>query len=146
VKWGLASIMLAGMLAAPATAAAKQPLVPTFISQLVQRKAGGLAYAPTRAPFRYRYESFTWKSPVLTIRLVDPRYANAARHRVTFTARRFGGDCTAGKLKTLQLDGNRVYWDGKVAWRCVRGVKLSAAGPNLPDIALGQVVASVKRL
>ena len=142
--------MLAAVLAAPAVAAAgvtaSQPLVPTFIQQLVKRKAGPLAYAPTRAPFRYRYESFTWKSPVLTIRFVDPRYENAARHRVTFTARRSGGDCAAGKVKTLQLDGNRVYWNGTLAWRCVRGVKLSASGPNLPDVALGQVVASVKRL
>jgi hypothetical protein len=132
--------------AAPAAAAASQPLVPTFVQQLLKRKAGPLAYAPTRAPFRYRYESFTWKSPVLTIRLVDPRYDNAAAHRVTFTVRRFSGDCAAGKLKTLQLDGNRVYWDGTIAWRCVRSVKLSASGPNLPDVTLGQVVASVKRL
>ncbi len=83
---------------------------------------------------------------MLTIRLVDPRYASAARHRITFTAKRFTGDCTAGKLKTMQLDGNKVYWDGTNAWRCVRGVKLSASGPNLPDVALGQVVASVKKL
>lgn len=143
---GLAPIVLVAVLAAPASVAATQPLMPTFVQQLVKRKTGPLAYAPTRAPFRYRYESFTWESTVLTIRLLDRRYENASRHRVTFTARRFSGDCAAGKLKTFQLDGNRVYWDGTVAWRCVRGVKLSASGPNLPGVALGQVVASVKRL
>jgi hypothetical protein len=51
----------------------------------------------------------------------------------------------------MQLDGNKVYWDGAVAWRCVRGrdgrnVKLAATGPKLPDTALGIVVASAKRL
>jgi hypothetical protein len=49
------------------------------------------------------------------------------------------------------MGGNKVYWDGAVAWRCVRSpaggnVKLSAAGPNLPDVGLGRVAASAKHL
>jgi hypothetical protein len=134
--------------------AAPVPVVPPFIQQLVQRKAGELAYVPTRKPFGYRYRSYTWRDGRLTIRLVDPRYPNAARHTVLFGAQRFTGrasSCSAGKTKTLQLDGNRVYWNGTVAWRCVRTpsgrlVKLTASGPNLPDVALGIVVASGKRV
>jgi hypothetical protein len=134
--------------------AAPAPVVPPFIQHLVQRRAGELGYVPTRAPFRYRYRSYTWLDGRLTIRLVDRRYTNAARHTVLFDAERFGGStasCANGKQKTLQLDGNRVYWDGTVAWRCVRTpggrlVKLSATGPNLPDVALGIVVASGKRI
>jgi hypothetical protein len=72
----------------------------------------------------------------------------------SLTARRFGGtlaSCGDGREKTLQMGGNKVYWDGEVAWRCVRGadgraVKLAASGPNLPDVALGRVVASGKRV
>ena len=71
-----------------------------------------------------------------------------------FTAEPFAGtlaSCADGKQKTLQLDGNKVYWDNAVAWRCVRGtdgklVKLTASGPKLPDVALGIVVASGKRI
>jgi hypothetical protein len=133
--------------------AAPAPVVPPFIQQLVRRRAGELAYIPTRVPFGYRYRSYTWRDARLTIRLVDPRYPNPARHTVLFGARRFAGtaaSCADGKTKTLQLDGNRVYWDGTVAWRCVRApggrlVQLTASGPTLPDVALGIVVASGKR-
>jgi hypothetical protein len=73
---------------------------------------------------------------------------------VLFGAEPFRGSlasCPDGKTKTLQLDGNKVYWDGTVAWRCVRTpagrlVKMTATGPNLPDVALGIVVASGKRV
>ena len=59
--------------------------------------------------------------------------------------------CANGKQKTIQYDGNKVYWAGGLAWRCVRGaggrnVKLLAAGPTLPDVALAQIVSSGKRL
>jgi hypothetical protein len=120
----------------------------------VRQRAGDLAYVPTRKPFGYRYRSYTWRDGRLTIRLVDPRYPNAARHTVLFGAQRFEGalaSCPDGKTKTMQLDGNKVYWDGTVAWRCVRTsagrlVKLTATGPNLPDVALGIVAASGKRV
>jgi hypothetical protein len=49
------------------------------------------------------------------------------------------------------MGGNKVFWDGTVAWRCVAGpggrlVKIAASGPNLPDVALGRVSASGKRV
>ena len=134
--------------------AARAPVVPPFVQHLVRQRAGDLAYVPTRAPFGYRYRAYSWRDGRLTIRLVDPRYPNAARHTVLFGAQRFGGSlasCADGKTKTMQLDGNKVYWDGTVAWRCVRTragrlAKLTAGGPNLPDVALGIVVASGKRV
>jgi hypothetical protein len=134
--------------------AAPVPVVPPFIQHLVQRRAGELAYVPTRAPFRYRYRSYTWRDGRLTIRLVDVRDPNSTRHTVLFGTQRVGGtlaSCASGKRKTLQLDGSKVYWNGIVAWRCVRApsghlVKLTAAGPNLPDVALGIVAASGKRV
>jgi hypothetical protein len=134
-------------LAAPAAAAAPQ-LVPPFIQKVVQKRAGAMAYVPTRAPFRYTYSSYTWKpmTRTLTIRLVDRRYANRAAHTIAFTAQPFRGDCSAGNQKSFQLDGNKTYSDTGVAWRCVNGVKLLAAGPNLPEVALGVVVASGKRV
>ena len=143
-------------LAATATAASA-PLVPQFTQGLVKKRAGSLAYVPTRSPSGYRYLSYTWSptTKTLNVRLHDKHYRPGnARHTATFTARWFGGSlasCANGKQKTIQYDGNKVYWAGGVAWRCVRGaggrnVKLLAAGPTLPDVALAQIVSSGKRL
>ncbi len=143
--------------AAPVASAGPSPLVPPFIAGLIKARAGALAYAPTRSPFGYRYLSYTWtaKTKILNVRLHDKHYRPGnARHTATFTAEWFGGtlaSCAAGKQKTIQYDGNKVYWDAGVAWRCVRGaggrnVKLLAASPALPDVALAQIVSSGKRL
>jgi hypothetical protein len=132
------------------------PLVPAPVQRLVRAKAGALAYVPTRAPAGYRYLSYGWDAGErqLTIRLHDRHYAAANANRtVEFTAQRFAAPLTAcgnGKVETIQYDGNKVYWDGTAAWRCLRSatgnVRLAAAGPNLPDVALAQIVASGKRL
>jgi hypothetical protein len=155
VKRLLVLAILAAIAAAPSASAAA-PVTPPFIQQLVKKKAGALAYTPTRVPFRYRYAGYRWDAAkrILTLRYADRRFPLDGRHTVTFTAARFRGTvagCGDARLKTLQLDGNKVYWDGRVAWRCVRGtggrlVKLAASGPNLPDVALGRVVASAKRI
>jgi len=146
----LATLVVAGVAAAAlaAGAAAANPLVPQFIQGVAAKKAGPAAYVPTRAPFRYTYSSYTWDAArrTLTIRLVDKRYANRAAHTIAFTARPFRGDCAAGNEKGFQVDGNRTYSSGGLAWRCLNGVKLSAAGQNLPEVALAQVVASGKRV
>jgi hypothetical protein len=149
----LAALAVAALLPASLSAAKPNPVVPPFIQKLVRAKAGDLAYVPTRVPFRYRYVGYGWKGRVLTIKIADRRFPLDGRHSLAFTARRFGGtlaSCGDGREKTLQMDGNKVYWDGEVAWRCVRGsegraVRLTASGPNLPDVALGRVVASGKR-
>jgi hypothetical protein len=133
-----------------------RPLVPPFVQTLVKHRAGDLAYVPTRAPSGYSYLSYTWnpRTRSVTIRVANRHFPSLARHTVAFTARRFPAPlsaCANGKLKTIQYDGNRVYWDGTLAWRCVRTptgdvVRLAATGPNLPDVALAQVVASGKRI
>jgi hypothetical protein len=150
----LAALVAAACLSASASAAKPKPVVPTFIQQLVQAKAGALAYVPTRVPIGYRYAAYRWSGRVLTITLADRRFPVDGRHSIRFTAQRYRGSfasCGDGREKTLQMAGNKVYWDGEVAWRCIRGtngrlVRVAASGPNLPDVALGRVVASGKRV
>ena len=68
------------------------------------------------------------------------------------------GACDAGKQKSFQLAGNKVWWaqDGGAqrAWRCVFGqdgkpLRLTASSTTPPaklaDVGLGTVVASGKR-
>jgi hypothetical protein len=150
------ALMLAAVSAVSAAAASPKPIVPVFIQTLVREKAGSLAYVPTRTPFGHRYVRYRWDTPrrLLTITLADRRFPVDGRHSVAFTARRFTGtlaSCGDGREKTLQMGGNKVYWDGTLAWRCVRGadgrlVRIAASGPNLPDVALGRVVASGRRV
>lgn len=150
----LAVLAVAALVPASLSAAKASPVVPPFIQNLVRAKAGGLAYVPTRVPFRYRYVGYGWRGQVLTIKVADRRFPLDGRHSLAFTARRFNGtlaSCGNGREKTLQMGGNKVFWDGEVAWRCVRDragrrVRIAAAGPNLPDVALGRVVASGKRV
>jgi hypothetical protein len=139
-----------------AAQAATPPVVPAFVQGLLTARAGELAYVPTRLPFRYRYRSYRYDpaAEVVTLRFADSRFAVTVGHSLVFTVERFPGafsTCGDGRQKTLQMGGNKVYWDGSVAWRCQRSqrggiVKLLAAGPNLPDVALGRVVASGKRV
>jgi hypothetical protein len=149
-------VVIAGLLllATPAARASSTAVVPPFIQQLARAKAGALAYVPTRVPLHYRYVGYGWNRGTLRIKLADRRFPLDGRHSLAFTAQRFGGTlarCGDGRQRTLQMGGNRVYWDGAQAWRCVRGsdgrlVRLAASGPNLPDVALGRVVASGKRV
>jgi hypothetical protein len=133
-------------------------LVPPYIQHLLELKAGALAYAPTRGPFGYRYQSYTWNAATkqLTVRLHDRHYKPSNPNRgVTVTVRWSAGTlagCGHGNEKSYQVDGNRVFSSGgDVAWRCVRGadgrsVKIVAAGKNLPPSTLAIVASSVKRL
>ena len=152
----LVALGVAALVPASLSAAKPAPVVPPFIQKLVRAKAGPLASVPTRVPFRYRYVRYRWNGAgrMLTITLADRRFPVDGRHSITFTVRRFGGSlatCGNGREKTLQMGGNKVYWDGSVAWRCVRArdgrlVRVAAEGPNLPDVALGRLVASAKRV
>jgi hypothetical protein len=152
----LATLGTAACLPASAFAAKPEPVVPSFIQTVVRTTAGPLASVPTRVPFGYRYVRYRWDGArrVLTIVVADRRFPVDGRHSLAFTAQRLGGSlssCGDGREKTLQMGGNKVYWDGATAWRCVRGsggrlVKLAAAGPNLPDVALGRLVASARRV
>jgi hypothetical protein len=136
------------VLSAASVSAGEAPAVPPFIQNQLAKRAGATAFVPTRLPFHYRYRSFSVApgTAKVTLRFADNRFAPSPTRTVTFTASRFtGARCAAGKRKTLQLAGNKVYWDGTRAWRCQGGVILAAVGANLPDSALGRVVASALR-
>jgi hypothetical protein len=134
------------------------PLVPPFIQHVIEQKAGPLAYVPTRAPFGYRYLSYSWDAAAkrLTVRLHDKHYAASNTNRtIAVTAEWSGGtlaSCGDGNEKSYQVDGNKVFSaGGDLAWRCVRGaggrvVKILATGRNLPAAALAIVASSVRRL
>jgi hypothetical protein len=149
----LAGFTVAAFLPVSASGSAAQPVVPAFIQKLVRARSGVLAVVPTRVPFAYRYAAFRWNGRVLTVTFADRRFPVDGRRSLTFTSQRFGGtlvSCGNGREKTLQMAGNKVFWDGELAWRCVRGtngrlVRVAASGPDLPDVALGLVVASAKR-
>ena len=159
MRW-IALLAAAGALAAavagPGRTASTPPLVPPFVQGLVLVRAGTLAYVPTSAPFAYRYLRFGWDAgrQTLAVRLADHRFRPDGRHSIVFEVAPFAGPasaCADGKVKTMQLRGNKVFWDGSTAWRCVRTpagrlVREAATGPGLPDSALGRVVASAKRL
>jgi hypothetical protein len=133
-------------------------LVPPYIQHLLELRAGALAYAPTRGPFGYRYQSYTWNPAAkqLTVRLHDRHYKPSNRNRGLAVTVRWSGlpfaRCRDRNEKSYQVDGNLVFSSGgDVAWRCVRGsdgrsVKIVAAGKNLPAAALAIVASSVKRV
>jgi hypothetical protein len=155
VRARLLPVLAALALAAPAAAAT--PVVPVSVQSQIHARAGVAAYVPTRVPFRYRYRAFSFdrSTGILTIRFADIRYLGTKHpRRLYFSVQRYTGSlaqCGSGRQKTLQLDGNKVYADASVAWRCQRTprgpiVKITVSGVSLPDVALGRVVASAKRL
>jgi hypothetical protein len=134
------------------------PVVPPFIQNVIEHRAGPLAYVPTRAPFGYRYLSYSWdaKGKRLNVRLHDKHYRPSNTNRtVTVTAQWFKGPlatCGNGNERSYQVGGNKVWSSGDtLAWRCVRGangrlVKILASGRNLPASTLAIVASSVKRV
>jgi hypothetical protein len=150
-------VALVGALLVPATAfAARGAQVPAFTQRLIQRNFGDSAYLPTRLPLGYAYER--WQrvngSLVLTFK------QRGGNDRFTFQVEKLskGTACDLGGAfhKTLQMDGNKVYYRGEagewIAWRCVTSPRTNARylmsvhsrGP-LPDVALARVAASGKR-
>jgi hypothetical protein len=151
----LPPVLAALALAAPAAAAA--PAVPVSAQSQIRARAGLAAYVPTRLPFRYRFRAFAFdrSTGILAIRFADVRYLGTPHpRRLYFSVQRSTGtllQCGEGRQKTLQLDGNKVYSDSGVTWRCQRTprgplVKITVSGVSLPDVALGRVAASAKRL
>ena len=153
----LACLALAcsAVLATPA-AAALGPQVPTFTLKRIQAKAGDAAYLPTRLPLGYRYERWQLPSSGLVVTFKHARSADRFSFQVEKLLR--GTHCDLGGAfhKTLQMDGNKVYYGGErgewIAWRCVTSprsgtryvLSVHSSGP-LPDVALARVAASGKR-
>jgi hypothetical protein len=144
----VAAVLLAGILAAAASAAA--PVVPVNSQHALKKKLPALAYVPTRVGFGFRYYKWaTTTRPALRIWFRD----KAARE-ITFVATFQKGACATGKEKSFQLDGNKVYWshtrNEQQAWRCLvrngRTVRLTVATPIPPttfaDVGIGRIAAS----
>jgi hypothetical protein len=145
----LATLAVAGVTAAVASAAS--PVVPRHSQLALRAKLPSLAYVPARVPSGFHYYRWaTTTRPALRIWFRDK-----AQHEITFVAVRLVGTCAAGREKTFQLDGNKVYWshtaNEQQAWRCVvgpdkRAVRLVAATSLPPttfsDSGLGRVAAS----
>ena len=148
-------MLCAALLAGPAVAAPGAQ-VPVFTLKRIQAKAGDASYLPTRVPFGYRYERWQLTDGDLIVTFKHRRSGD----RFTFHVKRFpqGMECDlqGSFLRTLQLDGNRVYYRGEqgewIAWRCVTSprtqkrylLEAHSRGP-LPDVALARVAVSGKR-
>lgn len=148
--------MLAALALSASAIGATAPPVPASAQARILATAGAEAYVPTRlvsgTPYRFRIWSVARATKTLTVRFADLRFATGT-HPLYFTVAPFTrplARCADGKQKTIQYDGNRVYWNGQDAWRCIAGprgvVKVTASGPRLPDVALARVVASAKRI
>jgi hypothetical protein len=153
----LACLALAcsAVLATPGTAA-PGPQVPAFTLKRIQARAGDAAYLPTRLPFGYRYERWQPPSSGLVVTFKHARSADRFTFQVERLPRATQCDLGGAFHKTLQMDGNKVYYRGErgewIAWRCVTSprsgtryvLSVHSRGP-LPDVALARVAASGKR-
>jgi hypothetical protein len=119
-------------------------LVPVAVQHQIAQKAPLVAYAPARLGVGWHYERWTHHGALRIF------FSNKAGQKIVFVASPFKGNCRAGMTKSFQLAGNKVYWSQTAteqqAWRCVNGMKLSAATslpPNrFADVGLGRMAAS----
>ncbi len=130
-------------------------LVPAFAQHAIAQRVPLLPYVPSRlAAPSFKYVKWTHTGSALRI-----WFRNKAGREIVFVAARSNGSCTAGKEKTFQLAGVKVYWGHTAtqqqAWRCVvdpsgHQVKLVAATSLPPtkfaDVGLGTIVASGHRI
>lgn len=115
----------------------------------IVRRAPAAAYVPARIAVGYRYAA--WRSASGRLYL---RFLNKAGREILFIVERQRGSCPAGREKTFQMAGNKVYWSHNAveqqAWRCVNGMRLTASTPQPPtrfgDVGLGTVAASGHRI
>lgn len=147
---GVSALVLA--VAGPAGSTTAQPVVPVSVQARMVAADPVLAVVPTRLPLHYAFGGtrLDRESGTRYLRFVDRRFALDSTRVLMLTVHRFTGTCSAGKVKTLQMAGNRVYVgaDG-TTWRCLgppAPVKATALAQRLPDVALGMVVASTRRV
>jgi len=136
--------------------------IPASLRAQLAAESGGSLYLPARTPLSYRYRS----GAAVTKGKLSVTFTNRVRIRQglwRWTNPSFVWNvqplpastlCASWlpKDKTLQVDGNKVYWSasgkGGTAWRCVtdkrgRSLVLSASSTgNLGDVGLAIVVAS----
>jgi hypothetical protein len=151
VRFLLVLAVLAGATAATAAATAYAPPVPTRSQQAIKARTPQYAYAPARVPTGWRYYKWTFTRSPAALRIW---FRDKAKHEITFIASPLHGACAAGREKSFQLDGNKVYWSHTVneqqAWRCVGSVRMTVATSLPPtkfaDSGLGIVAASGHRI
>ncbi len=152
----VASLLFLAAGTAAAWGMTKQP-VPVAVEQQIAKKAGIESYTPARMMTGWHYTHWQYVPGELRV-----WFTNRSHWDVEFVVTpRLTSNCAAGKQKTFQLDGNKVYWsqttDPSVdryqqqAWRCVKSpsgrwmrlVALSGIPPTkLADVGLGQVAAA----
>jgi hypothetical protein len=146
---------LLALLSLAALAGASHP-VPSAVEHQIAARAGLESYTPTRMLTGWHYVRWQFVPGELRI-----WFTNRANRQVKFDVTPLlTGSCAAGRQKTFQLAGNKVYWSQvtdptveyqQQAWRCVkhpsgRWVRLVASSQapptKLADVGLGRVVAS----
>jgi hypothetical protein len=153
---GCTAFLVAGLLASVAQAATG-PQVPRFTLHRIQAAFGDSAYLPTRLPFGYTYERWQRLNGHLAVVFRQKRGNDRFNFQVERLPRGTACDLGGAFHKTLQMDGNKVYYGGEagewIAWRCVTSpatkttyvLSTHSRGP-LPDVALARVTASAKRV
>ena len=132
------------------------PPVPLHAQQAIKQRTALYAYVPARVPLGFRYYRWSFTSKPAALRIV---FRNNAGWEISFVASPQAACAGAGKEKSFQLDGNKVYWSHTTAeqqaWRCVVGrnhapIRLTATTTVPPakfaDSGLGQVAAAGRRI
>ena len=148
----LAFVVLAAAVAAAPAAAAERPVSGAALLA-IDKRAGFRNYLPTRMLIGFTYASWSQRGGVLTV-----RFHNKAGRTIVWSVAPMTGTCDAGRQKSFQLAGNKVWWaqdaKGQRAWRCVfaqdgKPLRLTASSTTPPtqlaDVGLGTVAASAKR-
>lgn len=148
--------LIVGLAAAgPAfSATPSTPPVPPVAQARIHAKAPTLAYVPTRIPIGFRYRRWSYEQGAVRI-----WFRNKTGWEIVFVAVANRGDCRAGREKTFQLAGNKIFWaqtaNEQQAWRCLVGrsgrqIRLVAATVQPPnkfaDVGLGSIVTSARRI
>ena len=148
----LALALLAAAVVAPPAGAATRPVSGAALLA-IDRAAGFRNYLPTRMLPGFVYAFWSKKAGGVRV-----TFRNKAGRTIVWTVAPMMGSCDAGKQKSFQLAGNKVWWaqdaKGQRAWRCVFGqdgkpLRLTASSTTPPtrlaDVGLGTVVASGRR-
>ena len=125
-------------------------LVPPPVQQeIAQQTPALIAYAPARLAPGWRYRTWATTGRVLMI-----FFRNPAGQEIQFLVSAYKGSCPFDSDKSFQMAGVKTYWNSNAAaqqaWRCVNGVKMTAATslpPNrFANVGLARLVASAAHL
>jgi hypothetical protein len=152
----LCGALVVAMALSAAGFAATGAQVPTFTLHRIQSNFGDAAYLPTRLPFGYTYDRWQRLDGHLSVSFRQKKGKDTFSFQVERLPKGTACDLGGAFIKTLQMDGNKVYYRGEagewIAWRCVTSprtkitylLSVHSRGP-LPDVALARVAASGKR-